>query len=140
MAQIDHEIRIAAPVNQVYRALTTAAGIKGWNTPNVQGSGAVGSEWQLAYTGRPGFRWRIAAADADRRVVWECAEGPGDSVGTSIVFELASQPDGRTLLTCQHVGWPGAQGNFRKCNTTWGVLLHHLKQHVETSVAAPAFS
>ena len=39
----------------------------------------------------------------------------------------------------QHAGWPGTHGNFRKCNTTWGVLLHHLRDYVETGDAATAF-
>jgi uncharacterized protein YndB with AHSA1/START domain len=60
-------------------------------------------------------------------------------VGTTATFTLTKTDDGRTLVEHVHAGWPGTHGNFRKCNTTWGVLLHHLRQYAETGDAAPAF-
>jgi hypothetical protein len=72
-------------------------------------------------------------------VAWKCAAGPGDSPGTIVSFHLSLLADGRTLVEQDHQGWPGTHGNYRKCNTYWGVLLHHLKQYVETGVPAPAF-
>ncbi len=59
--------------------------------------------------------------------------------GMSIAYTIADGPLGRTLVEHVHAGWPGTHGNFRKCNTTWGVLLHHLRDYVETGNAAPAF-
>ena len=60
-------------------------------------------------------------------------------MGTTATFTLTRTDDDRTLRRLQHAGWPGTHGNFRKCNTTWGVLLHHLRDYVETGDAAPAF-
>ena len=54
-------------------------------------------------------------------------------------FTLTKTDDDRTLLEHVHAGWPGTHGNFRKCNTTWGVLLHHLRDYAETGNPAPAF-
>lgn len=139
MAAIDHEIKISAPCESVHQALTTLEGLRSWKTSDVEGHGAVGSQWKFRFPGPTDFQWRIALSEPDR-VLWECTDGPGDAVGTSTVFTLQPTADGRTLLTCQHAGWPGSHGNFRKCNTTWGVLLHHLKTYVETGQSAPAFS
>lgn len=139
MAEIDHELKIGAPPDRVFRALTTAEGIRSWKTPDVEGTGAVGSEWRFGFAGRPEFRWRVVASEPDRRVLWECTRGPGDSAGTTLEFTLAPTEDGRTLLACKHAGWPGTHGHFRKCNTTWGVLLYHLKQHAEANTTTPAF-
>lgn len=138
MAEIDHEIKVNAPVERVHRALTTTDGLRAWHTPDADGTGAVGTEWRFGYAGRPGFRWRVVASDPTR-VAWECTHGPGDAVGTTVSFELAPAADGRTLLTFRHSGWPGTHGNYRKCNTTWGVLLHHLKKYAETDATAHAF-
>lgn len=140
MPEIDHEIKVSAAAERVFAALATAEGLRAWHNPGVTGTGSVGSEWHFRFAGRPEFRWRITAADASRHVAWECVQGPGDSVGTRATFDLAPTPDGRTLLSMKHAGWPGTHGNFRKCNTTWGVLLHHLKQYVETGTPNPAFS
>jgi hypothetical protein len=56
-----------------------------------------------------------------------------------VIFELSPADHGRTLVECTHAGWPGTHGNYRKCNTLWGVLLHHLKRYAETGTAMPAF-
>jgi len=139
MPQIDHEIKIAATPEQVFAALTTLEGVKGWHTPTATGSGDVGTEWVFSFADHPEFGWEVVTSEAPSTVVWCCTRGPGDSVGTTASFTLASTADDRTLVEHVHAGWPGTHGNFRKCNTTWGVLLHHLRDYVETGDAAPAF-
>jgi len=137
---IDHEIKITAPPEKVYEALATHEGVTSWQTPAAVGTGAVGSEWVFPYTGRPEFVWEITASEPGQRVQWRCTEGPGDSVGTTVTFTLSTLNDGRTLLELTHGGWPGTHGNFTKCNTLWGVLLHHIQQYVETGSPATAFN
>lgn len=135
---IDHELKINGTPDQVFVALSTLDGVKGWQTPSASGSGAVGSKWVFSFADHPEFVWEVTASDAPRRVEWRCTRGPGDSVGTTATFTI-EPVDGRTLLELRHAGWPGTHGNFRKCNTTWGVLLHHLRDYVETGDTAPAF-
>lgn len=139
MHEIDHEIRIAAAPERVYAALTTPDGLRGWHNPDVSGDGSVGSEWVFTFADHPEFGWEVAASEAPSHVVWRCTRGPGDSVGTTAAFRIGPVDDGRSLLELTHGGWPGTHGNFRKCNTTWGVLLHHLRDFAETGVVAPAF-
>src|ERR1700722_12081808 len=138
MDSINHEIKINATPEMVFNALSTRNGVKSWFTSDVEGIGAVGSEWKLRFKDQPEFHWQILASDAKKHVVWKCLKGPGNSVGTSVVFDLSPTQDGRTLLTVSHLGWPNIEGNFRKCNTLWGVIIHHLKQFAETNVAHPA--
>ncbi len=138
MPDIDHELKIDATPDAVFAALSTPSGVTGWQTPTVTGTGEVGSEWVFSFADHPEFGWAVEASDPPNRIVWRCTRGPGDSVGTTATFTIV--PAGtRTLLELQHAGWPGTHGNFRKCNTTWGVLLHHLRDYVETGTAAPAF-
>jgi uncharacterized protein YndB with AHSA1/START domain len=136
-AMIRHEIAVRADVKTVHEALTTRQGLLGWNTTQVTGDGTVGSEWILRYTGRPEFAWRIDRAD-DQKIVWTCSRGPGNSIGTTAEYVLQPLDDGRTRVFLTHDGWPDTQGNFTKCNTLWGGLLHHLKAFVETGEPAPA--
>lgn len=82
----------------------------------------------------------MTESTSPKRVVWKCVEGPGDAVGTNVTVELSQPEPGRTLVELAHTGWPGTHGNYRKCNTYWGLLLHHLKQYVETGKASPAFT
>jgi uncharacterized protein YndB with AHSA1/START domain len=139
MPEIEHEIRIAAPCERVFAALTTLDGVRSWHTPTATGSGAIGTEWVFTFADHPEFDWEVTASEPDRSVGWRCTQGPGDSVGTTATFTLTPLDDGRTLLEHVHAGWPGTHGNFRKCNTTWGVLLHHLRDYVETGTPATAF-
>ncbi|MGA5466356.1 SRPBCC family protein [Mycobacterium sp. NPDC050041] len=139
MPEIHHEIKIAAAPERVFEALTTRDGVAGWHTPAAEGTGEVGAEWVFRFADHPEFGWEIVSSDSPRLVEWRCTRGPGDSVGTTATFTLTGTDDGRTLVEHVHAGWPGTHGNFRKCNTTWGVLLHHLRDYVETGDAAPAF-
>lgn len=140
MAEIVHEITIAATPAQVYAALTTADGMRSWHTPLAEGSGAVGTVWAFTFTGRAEFDWEITASEPDERVEWKCVKGPGDSVGTTASFTIAPTRDRRTLVRLVHAGWPGTHGNFVKCNTIWGALLHHLQRYAETGQPATAFN
>jgi uncharacterized protein YndB with AHSA1/START domain len=139
MEEILHEIKVQAAPDSVFAALTTADGLRAWYSAHVEGDGKPGDTWRFQFTERPTFRWEVTESAAPTRVAWRCVEGPGDSVGTEVEVVLSQADKGRTLVELAHSGWPGTHGNYRKCNTYWGVLLHHLKQYVETGVAAPAF-
>lgn len=139
MPEIQHQIKVSAPADQVFAALSTLAGVQGWHTPDAEGTGEVGSEWVFRFADHPEFAWEIVTSEPSSSVGWRCTRGPGDSVGTTATFTLTPAEDGRTLVEHVHAGWPGTHGNFRKCNTTWGVLLHHLRDYLETNRPAPAF-
>jgi uncharacterized protein YndB with AHSA1/START domain len=138
MAEIHHELKIKAHPERVFEALTTAQGLRSWHSAHVEAEGAPGPVWRFVHTDRPTFRWQVTECSAPLAVAWRCLEGPGDSVGTVVSFHLSKTDEGRTLVELAHAGWPGTHGNFRKCNTYWGVLLHHLRQYVETGTPDPA--
>ena len=139
MADIAHEVKIKAAKDRVFAALATLDGLKSWHTARTEGSAGVGGILQFESAGNPKFRWEISRADAPSHLEWRCVEGPGDSVGTLVRFDLSDTTDGRTLVELAHSGWPGTHGNYRKCNTLWGVLLGHLRMYVETGRRQPAF-
>lgn len=134
-----HVVNIKADHDKVRHALTTADGLKGWTMAEVSGDGATGSRWTLKYGEGPTFLWEITAHDADK-VVWTCLEGPGDSAGTTATFQLGSASGDRVQLSFDHAGWPHQEGNYAKCNSLWGAMLHHLRSYVEKGTVAPAYS
>jgi len=138
MDAINHEIKIDATPEIVFKALSTRNGIKSWFTSTVEGTGAVGSEWKLHFKDKLEFHWKILASDTNKHVAWNCLQGPGHSVGTSVVFDISPLENDRTLLVVSHLNWPSKDENFRKCNTLWGMIIYHLKQYSETHVANPA--
>jgi uncharacterized protein YndB with AHSA1/START domain len=134
-----HAVNIAADPAKVREALTTLQGLKGWTAAEVSGGGSVGATWTLKYPNGPTFVWEISAHDTDK-ISWKCVEGPGDAKGTTVSFALGKTPHGRVHLTFDHAGWPHQEGNFAKCNSLWGMMMHHLRAYVEKGKVAPAHS
>ena len=138
MADINHEIKINASPQAVYEALTTVSALRNWHTARTEPAEGTGETYAMHPQDGPDFEWKIVKADPPV-VEWECVKGPGHSVGTIARFEFSPLADGRTLLEFSHSGWPHTGGNFRQCNTLWGVLLFHLRKYLHTHEADPAF-
>jgi len=140
MAEISHEIKIKAPQSLVFDALTTVHGLTGWHTSQLSGDANLGGVIAFHSSATPAFEWKVTKVDKLKGVEWECVKGPGNSVGTTARFDLSETSDGRILVELSHSGWPHTRGNFRKCNTLWGILLHHLRKYAETGKRDPVFS
>jgi len=134
-----HAVNVAADHAKVRDALTSVEGLKGWTMADVSGGGGVGSKWTWKYPGGPTFTWEVIVQHDDK-IEWRCVAGPGDSVGTTTSFALGKTPHGRVHLTFSHAGWPHQEGNFDKCNSLWGMMLHQLRTYVEKGKIAPAHS
>jgi Activator of Hsp90 ATPase homolog 1-like protein len=136
MAEIHHEIKVRAEPDRIREALTSPTSLEAWHGGRVTVANG-GLRFEFA-DGAPTFRWAIEPAKSGAEIVWRCLEGPGDSVGTEASFKFSPADKGRTLVEFAHRGWPHTGGNFRKCNTTWAILLHHLRQYIESGKADPA--
>jgi uncharacterized protein YndB with AHSA1/START domain len=136
MPDINHEIKINAAPEAVYQALTSAAELAKWHTVGTNGNNET---FTTHPSDGPTFEWKILKRDPNT-VEWECLAGPGHSAGTIAHFRLSPGDDGRTLVEFSHTGWAETDGNLRKCNTLWAVLLFHLQQYLETKQAKPTFS
>jgi uncharacterized protein YndB with AHSA1/START domain len=139
MAAITHEIKISATPQAVYQALTDASELTKWHTSKTENTNSKDETFTVYPKDAPSFAWKVLKPDP-HTVEWLCVAGPGRSVGTTARFQLSPLSDGRTLLEFSHTGWPDTEGNFRKCNTLWGVLLFHLQKYLGTKEAVPAFA
>ena len=140
MASTEHRITIDASKDQVFEAITTADGLKGWYSPDVAGKSDKGGEVTLSFTEKEGpFRWRVTEAERGSLVRWECLAGPGKSAGTVATFKLSSVGADRTIVNLDHKGFEESDEKLKTCNTLWGALMGHLKAFVETKQPKPAF-
>lgn len=139
MAKLAHKVTIEAPADQVFKALTTAEGLRAWYTPNVEGKVGKGEEVTLKFTGEKPFRWRFAELTPDSVVRWDCTAGPGAATGTTATFRLSDKGGGRTVVELNHDKWPDSDGCFTTCNTLWGILMGHLRDYAESGKVVPAF-
>lgn len=139
MSEIKHDITMNATCETIFKALTTEEGLKSWFTPEVNGSGEVGTEWELKFTDQPFFRWGIMTSDAPYDVAWKCLEGPGSAPGTEVEYTLTPTPDNKAVLTIIHRGWSEGDPKFEKCVAIWRLLMTHLQQYCEQNKAEPAY-
>jgi len=137
-------VRAEAPVEKVYRALTTAEGLRGWWTNSCD----VGTKVGEALTFRFGASWKkfqIEKLEPNREVRWRCIDQYLDNmkkanewVGTSVLFQLSEHPKGGTRILLQHLGFTPQFECYQICEEGW----HHfagrsLKKYVETGTGQP---
>lgn len=134
MPDIMHLVRLRAPPSVVYRAFTTAEGVRAWWTPDADleaDNGGVG-EFRF-YGGAKATRIRIDELSPPRRVVWTVLESfRPEWVGTKITFELRPAAEGSELLFA-HRGYPEADDAYALCTTGWGIYFAQLQRHLETN-------
>lgn len=140
MADLLHEIEIAAPPEKVYRDLTTADGLKSWWTRDASDGSRTGSIVTFRFNqGSYVLRMHIEELAPAKRVVWTCVGDDPEWKGTRLTWELSPEEDNHTVLKFSHRGWVNTKGQFAACNTTWGHLLYLLQAHCEGKATEPLF-
>jgi uncharacterized protein YndB with AHSA1/START domain len=131
MAELKHQIGIAASLEKVYAAVATQAGLRGWWTADSVVDQKVGGEAEFGFEKRQiVFRMKIAALEPSRRVVWTCHGDNPEWDGTTLTWEIFPG-DGMTILRFTHGGWKAMSEFCMMCNSTWGELMWRLKDSVE---------
>ncbi|HTT97208.1 MAG TPA: SRPBCC domain-containing protein [Rhizomicrobium sp.] len=135
MTDILHKLRIDAPPERVFEAISTAEGIRQWWTRDAQMDTRVGGEGAFCFYNR---RFRpavtITALTPPAHMAWHVAEGAWP--GRSIAFDLT--PDrGGTILKFAHRGYPEANDLLASANTRWGFYLVSLKCYMERGTGSP---
>ena len=135
MPDIMHTLKIQASPDQVYRALTTAEGIRNWWTRDAALEPKVGGTGEFGFYGRRFVaKVKVDELKPQARVKWHVTNSawPGDTVE----FELRSE-EKHTRLTFAHRGFPRADQGYASATTRWGFYLLSLKQHLETGKGMP---
>lgn len=110
MADIHHRLRVGAPPEAVYRAITRETVLDGW------GAAITAS---------------LVTVEDGTRLAWRCIDGPPGWAETDISFELA--PSGSdTVLRFSHRNWRAPNDAMADCATRWASVLFGLKAWIET--------
>lgn len=138
MADILHLIRIQAPPEAVYQALTTPTGVRRWWTRDADLDTVVGGAGEFRFAGgKRVTRVRIEELAPAARVVWRVVSAPiATWAETPIEFELATEAGGTTLRFA-HRGFDRPDDAFAISTTAWGSFLISLKELLETGTGMP---
>jgi uncharacterized protein YndB with AHSA1/START domain len=137
MPEIMHQLRIEAPPERVYRAVTEQQGLVNWWTRDTKAEPTAGSVAEFGFNKRGTvFRMKITRLDRPRLVQWTCLGEHQEWEATRISFELT--PDGEgTVLLFHHLGWLSTDGILPMCSFDWAMYLMSLRDYLETGRGRP---
>ena len=136
MADIFHDLRIAAPPSDVFRAVSTPGGLDAWWTKSSRGQPAEGQEYELWFG--PDYDWRaqVTRCVPDSEFELEITRADQDWTGTRVGFHLSGQ-DEVTLVRFHHTGWPTPNEHWRVSSYCWAMYLRVLRVHLERGDVVP---
>jgi uncharacterized protein YndB with AHSA1/START domain len=141
MVDILHKVGIKAPLNEVYKALTTRDGLAGWWTTDTQGDSTVGGALRFRFHSNGvevgGFDMQVLALQPDAQVLWQVVDGPAEWIGTRISWDL-KQDGEHVIVLFKHQGWKEPVEFMHHCSTKWAIFLMSLKSLLETGKGAPS--
>lgn len=135
MADISHRISIDAPTDDVFHAISTIDGLRGWWTDTTSGGSAPGDTIEFRF-GDHRTDMKVEASEPASHVSWTCLGTAPQWTGTKVSFHLKSGK-GKTSVNFGHRGWREADEFFSHCSTKWATFMLSLKQFVETGQGRP---
>ena len=136
MKSIYHQLRIAAPAEKVYNAITTQEGLSGWWTPETKAKPETGSILRFAFGPDYFKEMKVTKLEPPSRVEWLCVKGYEEWIGTTITFEIETDDKG-TVLFFHHDGWKDYTPEFAGCSYDWALFLRSLRLLCETGKGLP---
>lgn len=131
MPDILHRVGIDAKPDQVFDALTTIKGIRGWWASTASGSAANGGLTHYGFCDM-----LVTAAEPGKLVRWRCTAGPEEWINTDVIFGLEWK-EGQTYVLFKHANWKEPVEFMHHCSTKWATFLLSLRDWVERSAGHP---
>ncbi len=138
MADILHDLPIAAPAARVFESVSSGAGLDRWWSLRAEGRPELGDLFALDFgPGYDDWRARVTICEPPRRFELEPVTAMPDWMGTRVRFELASPTPDTTQLRFAHLGWAAPTEHFRVASYCWAMYLRLLRRSVETGEVVP---
>jgi uncharacterized protein YndB with AHSA1/START domain len=132
MVDILHRIGIDAEPADVFAALATTAGVRGWWVSTATGDAGKGGTIDFGFC-----EMAVVAAEPGKLVHWRCTRGPDEWVGTEVTFRLERKLD-QTFVLFKHANWKEPVEFMHHCSTKWATFLLSLMELVERGSGRPA--
>lgn len=133
---IYHEFTIAAPIEQVFAAVSQPAELVNWWPLSCTGTPAVDESYNLHFG--PEYDWygEVSECESSQTFFIKMTQSDPDWNPTTFGFSLTEEK-GKVRLSFSHVGWKEINQHFRISSFCWAILLNGLKNYVEKGVILP---
>lgn len=136
MATIAHLFHIDAPLEKVFKLITTIEGFKNWWTQHTSGGERIGEVVHFRFTPGAFIDLKLDENNQVDFVKWTCVDAHPEWIGTQISFQL-SEKEGKTEVQFHHSGWESQTPFFANCNFSWGKYLLSLRDYCEKGKGQP---
>jgi uncharacterized protein YndB with AHSA1/START domain len=137
MANIVLDLPIGVSADDLFKAVSTPAGLNEWWTMTSHGSAMLGSDFQLGFG--PDYQWRAKVTEVapGRAFELQMTMADADWMGTRVGFRLTAQSPAKTLLAFRHTGWSAVNAHFRTSSCCWAMYLRILRRYLEHGERVP---
>ncbi len=139
MAEIFHQVGVAATIDKVYQALTTLEGLSFWWT-KATGNTTLNNKLVFHFgeqaLAKQTIEMTIQELIPNKKVVWRCTEKEGEWKDTIISYDLVETNE-QVFVNFSHTGWSEQTELCSHCNTKWAMFLISLKDYLETGTGRP---
>jgi len=137
MKQIIHAVHVHAAPTVVYRAIATAAGLRGWWSTHVEADERPGGIIRFTFGGDFHPHMKQTLLDPGRRIEWLCIGGHANWQDNGFAFALNDRKGETLLLFSQDYAREMSDEVYGTYNFNWGYYLNSLKQFCEKGFGTP---
>jgi uncharacterized protein YndB with AHSA1/START domain len=131
------QLQLQSSKEEVYKAITTPEGIKGWWTIDCQISTEVGGTNSFYFEKLLFNSMKIVELVPNKKVHWKCVDGWSEWLDTEVVFTLLDNENGGTNLQFEHVGLKPKLKCYKMGSQGWDTTLKSLKGYVDQGKGKP---
>jgi uncharacterized protein YndB with AHSA1/START domain len=130
LADILHDLPIAAPPDVIFSAVSSPAGLDAWWTIGASGEARIGADYELFFGEEYDWRAKVTRCTPDHAFALGMTHASDDWLGTTVSFVLEPRGD-VTWLHFAHTGWRESSEHFRVSSFCWAMYLRLLKRWIE---------
>jgi uncharacterized protein YndB with AHSA1/START domain len=137
--EINHQVGIKAPPEEIYKTITETDKLALWWTADTRGSGAkVGDSLEFWFPGGFCQKFNVKDLKPGKLVALRApkGQGAGEWEDTEITFDLSTD-EKQTFIQFRHSGWRESTAFQGHCSMRWAVFLLSLKDVLERGKGRP---
>ena len=136
MPDILQQFPVFAPMEKVFEAVSTPAGLNAWWTQTAAGEPIEGAPYELGFGA--GYDWEavVSMCRPDTEFELTMTTADPDWTGSRVGFSLAEKTN-HTVVEFHHSGWPAANDHYRISAYCWAMYLRLMRRFVESGETVP---